>query len=118
MNVECPHCHGEIGFVADLVGKRVGCPHCQQAFVMPPEIPAAVDKPPNTATEKKPPGVQLLESLVEQQIATNKLLTQLLSSIGTSRQYLYDLKSWMLIFFIILVLGGCVGMTTIVKYYP
>jgi hypothetical protein len=67
----------------------------------------------------KPPGVVLLEMLVEQQIETNKLLTQLLSDTGARgiRGYLSNIQGWLCLIFIILVLGGCYSVTTIVERY-
>ena len=84
---------------------------------MLPEIPAPpANEPPPTEAKTKPPGVVLLENLLEEQIATNKLLAQLLTIATSSRQCVHDLRGWTLLILIVLVIGG-VGVTTIVEHY-
>jgi hypothetical protein len=65
----------------------------------------------------KPPGVVLLEMLVEQQIETNRLLTQMSNNANGFRGYLRDIRGWLIVIAVVLVLGGCFGVTTIVERY-
>ena len=66
-SIECPHCKGEVHYVAALAGKRVECPICNKDF----QMPSADD-----------PGFTAPESTSE---AAPRIITQSLSSThGTS----------------------------------
>ena len=51
VNFQCRHCGNLIAVGADLLGKQVRCPHCQQVITAPPPLPPT----PTSPLEEKPP---------------------------------------------------------------
>jgi hypothetical protein len=44
---DCPNCGGGIEYQSDFAGADISCPHCNQAFALPPAPPVLTPTPRN-----------------------------------------------------------------------
>lgn len=91
----CPYCHANIGYVPELVGQRVRCPHCDNHFIMreecsAPPIRQAIPAAQNTVapTRMMPIGVK------KQGTATQRLVVALLAIIVALLAIILVLMVW------------------------
>jgi hypothetical protein len=55
VNFQCGHCGKLMAVTANLLGRQVRCPHCQQVVVAPPPAPAPDPAPPPAPIFQPPP---------------------------------------------------------------
>ena len=119
MSIKCPHCDGEVGYVESLEGKRVGCPHCSKGFTMPPDDCVVPPQHKQAAEPAKQPTAEaLLDNLLQAQVASNQLITQLLKHTVEVHGYLNSIRTWIILVFILMLLLSCFGVTVTINGTP